>query len=390
MQRCWTCEAEVSGHHYTCNRCEKTRTTLLEGSKVSKSTAMSKFFDYSIIASLFGEEVSQHYIAADISSKLEDMSSTLGNIASILEWGFEELSWNMGQMTDLLQSIDYSLKTPDETKANEHCMMAEELKRRGLLADSEKYFLRSLELNPLSYRTYIGLARTYLQMNRFDEGRKLLEGSLPHAIDNMKRSYTYRLLGRTFFVEGKLDEAVESLRLSVQISPEYALGHYDYAKYCALTGHVEDCLNSLLVAILREPSLIKLVEKETDFRGIRGVNTLLERLGPIDTRILSVAPLAVRKYYQMAGELDAVEEVLNKLSLEYTNQHVQNIEACSKQLKRARSEVEKLELRLRRGDRDVRFMFLFQFDDRRRVPVEQMTEMAKNMVSALEERLNKP
>jgi tetratricopeptide (TPR) repeat protein len=389
MQKCWTCETTVSGDHYTCNRCEKTRAKLFESPKISKSTTLSKFVDYSIMELFFGEKDTQRYIAADISSNLENISSTLENIASIIEWGFEELSWKMGQMTEILQSIDHSLKTPDETKANEYCLMAEELKIRGLLDDSEKYFLWSLELNPLNYGTYIGLAKTYLQMNKFDEGKKLLKESLPHAIDNIEKSHTYRLLGRTFFAEGKLEKALETLELCIKISPDYAFGQYDYAKYCALTGHVEDCLNSVAIAILKEPSLMTLVEREADFRSISGIKTLLESLWLINTEIFKVAPLAVRNYYQMAKELDVVEEVLNKLSVEYMNEHGRDIEACRKQCKRARAEIEKLQLRLKNGDHDVRFMFMFQGKGNRRAPVEQMTETAKNMVLDLEKRLKK-
>jgi hypothetical protein len=140
MQYCWTCGTEIIGHHFTCNVCAKTRTNLSESPRISKSTTMSKFIEYSITKLFFGKEDTQLYIAADVSSNLV---YHFGH-----RWGFEELSLKMDQMTAVLQSIDHSLKTPDETKANEQRLKAEELRRMGLLADSEKFFLQSLELNP--------------------------------------------------------------------------------------------------------------------------------------------------------------------------------------------------------------------------------------------------
>jgi tetratricopeptide (TPR) repeat protein len=342
MENCWTCGTEVIGHHFTCNVCEKTRTNLFESPRISKSTTMSKFIEYSITELFFGKEDTQLYIAADTGSNLENINSNLEYIASVIEWGFEELSWKMDQMTVVLQSIDRSLKTPDETKANEQSLMAEELRRRGILADSEKFFLQSLELNPLDYRTYIGLAQTYFEMNKFDDGKTLLNKSLPHAIENIKKSYAYRLLGRTLFAEGKYEQAVEALELSTKLSPDYALGHYDYAQYCALTGRKEDYMNSLEIAITKEPSLIKLAEIEPNFRDVGGVKAILKRLG-IDSDIFNIVPFSVAlRFAQIIKDLDAVEGVLATLAQEYRKEQSSYIKACLKECERARDEIKKV------------------------------------------------
>ena len=109
------------------------------------------------------------------------LADKLSEISSILEWGFTELSWQLDQQTDVLQSIDHTLKTPNGTQAKELRQMAEELRKRGVIDESEKRFLKSIELSPLDYRSYVGLALTYLHMGRFDESKILLEKSLPEA-----------------------------------------------------------------------------------------------------------------------------------------------------------------------------------------------------------------
>jgi len=102
-------------------------------------------------------------------------------IASAIEWGFGEIDWQLQQQTKVLRSIDDTLKTPRELRANERRKMAEELRRRGLLYESEESYLTALELNPKDYRIYVGLAETYLQSNQFDNAKMYLEESLPYA-----------------------------------------------------------------------------------------------------------------------------------------------------------------------------------------------------------------
>ena len=123
-----------------------------------------------------------------LSEGLNALSEGLSGIASVIEWGFEEVIWQLQQQTKVLQSIDHTLKTPGQTQAKEWRQIAEELRSRGVLDESEKFFVKSLETNPLDYRTYIGLAHTYLQMDKFDEAKAFLEKSLPHAPKKTKEA----------------------------------------------------------------------------------------------------------------------------------------------------------------------------------------------------------
>jgi len=261
------------------------------------------------------------------------LSESFSEVAAVIEWGFEEVKWQLEQQTDVLRSIEHTLKTPSETQANEWRRMAEELRGRGVLDKSEGLFLKALDLNPLDYRIYVGLAQTYLQMNQFHKAKTRLEESLLHApprpqIDqyyrklrvggeehfvhvewkpgpysseaeereNKKRwlspekyealkkqvidyrSYSYRLIGHIYACEENYGQALRVLQSAVELSPNYGDAHYDYSQYCALVGEKESCLASLQKAISANPLYFSLAQKERNFAPIRGeVDNLLGR-----------------------------------------------------------------------------------------------------------------
>lgn len=272
MAKCWTCGATVSGYHYNCPSCQSlTELKNLQKKVESYSGNISDRLSY------------MAQVQQDGFNALRDMISTdLSEIASAIEWGFGELSWQLQQQTDVLRSIDHTLKTPGETQANEWRKMAEELRNRGVLDESEEFYLKALDLNRLDYRIYVGLAETYLQMSKFDKARTFLEKSLPHApkreIDY--KSYSYRLIGHIYACEEHYAHAYSVLRSSIELSPKYIDGHYDYAQYCAVLGKKEDSLASLQKAILDKPLCFYLSQKERNFDPIkRDVQNLLITTG---------------------------------------------------------------------------------------------------------------
>jgi tetratricopeptide (TPR) repeat protein len=164
----------------------------------------------------------------------------------------------------------------------------------------------------LDYRTYIGLAQTYLRKEQFDKAKIFLEKSISHAplvvksefghnkqassieeIEIMMReeskrlsgeldieekkfntfndykSYSYRLLGYVYACEENYDKAVSCLKSAIALSPQYADGYYDYAQYCAQTGNRNECITSLSKAITGKSLYYYLSRKEKNFDPIR-------------------------------------------------------------------------------------------------------------------------
>ncbi len=280
MQRCFCCGEEVVGNQYVSAKCSKAMTRLRQMPVSSPEGSFSKFVDYSLTAWALGDSVAQRQIGADTVAALEGISADLEGIAATIEWGFEELAGQMAQTTAVLQSIERKLDRQEATKANEQRIMAEEMRVRGALDESESLFLKSRELNPLDYRTYVGLAKTYLHGNKFDEAKSTLLKGLPHALAENNGALVHRLLGRIAFAEGDTENAVECLKEAIQVSPDNALAHYDYAHYCALTGRKDDCLNSLRLAIMKDIALRRLAEREPDLMSIGEVRSLVGKMKP--------------------------------------------------------------------------------------------------------------
>jgi len=295
MARCWTCGTHVSNYRYTCSACE----SLNEIKHLQKKVkSYGKDLDYIAQIQQEGFKMLNY-----------TLSSGLSEIASAIEWGFGEISWQLQQQTDVLRSIDHTLKTPSETKANEWRLHAEELRRRGVLEESEEFFLKALNEYRLDYRIYVGLTETYLQMGNFDKAKVFLEKSLPHAPKGSEelaawcadcqtwvwvksdvctqchgshlsnqyfeptsidwRSYSYRLIGHIYACEEDYSHAMDILHTAIDLSPTYEDGHYDYAQYCAQMRNTEACLSSLQKAILANPLYFYLTQNERNFDPFR-------------------------------------------------------------------------------------------------------------------------
>ncbi|MDP3013378.1 MAG: tetratricopeptide repeat protein, partial [Candidatus Subteraquimicrobiales bacterium] len=315
MAKCWTCGTHVSGYRYTCSSCE----SLAELKSLQKKVeSYGEGLDY--IA-----QVQQEGFKA-----LNDtLSAGLSEIASAIEWGFGEISWQLQQQMEVLGSIDHTLKTPSETKANEWRLHAEELRRRGVLEESEELFLKALNEYRLDYRIYVGLAETYLQMNRFDKARVFLEKSLPHApkkeIDY--KSHSYRLIGHIYACEEDYNQAAAILRHSIELSPTYEDGHYDYAQYCAQMRNKETCLSSLQKAILAKPLYWYLAQKEQNLDPVR--SEVEKLLSSIITEASRRVKDAIAKAENALKEAhDAVSKARQALSVSRDKAVLKSITLC--------------------------------------------------------------
>jgi len=120
-------------------------------------------------------------ISDKLSTGLSRISDELSTLAGIVQGGFDELKWELQQQTQALLSIDQTLKTPSQTQAREWREMAEQLRKRGCFDEATQWFLKSLEMSPLDFRTYVGLGMTYLRKNDFDKAEEVLTRSFPHA-----------------------------------------------------------------------------------------------------------------------------------------------------------------------------------------------------------------
>lgn len=292
MAKCWTCGASADAPTYTCPSCEDSCTLEVlrreaedqasaEGPAVGLRHAQDRGAGELRDAMLSISRVSlANPEWRGVMTRMLDNRGLTG-LGSGVRWGFGELGWQAEQETEVLASIDATLRTPGATQSEEWRLMAEELRRRGVLDESEEFYLKAIEVNRLDYRLYVGLAETYIRASRFDEARGVLERSLPHAptSDIDYRSHSYRLLGHVHECEGDCDSAVDALEKAVAFSPSYTEAHYDLAQYAAQAGQAEKSLTALRAALEARPSYCYLAAVEPNLDPIRAdVDDLLEEL----------------------------------------------------------------------------------------------------------------
>jgi len=258
--RCWSCGAPVSGSRFvfTCPNCAQVEQLQELRREASRHAANL-------------EEIQER--------GFEVLAGRLSEVSTVLEWGFDQLRWQLEQQTGTLLSIDQTLKTPGETQANEWRRMAEELRKRGDLPGALEFFLKAKQSNPLDYRTYVGAGYTYLTLGGVEKATEMLQSSLIHAPSDYYRAYSRRLLGHVHACQEDYVQAEAELSLAVTLASDYVDARYDHAQYCALIGNHVGCLHSLETAVAKGGArYFRLAQSEQNFAPFRDqVTELLQR-----------------------------------------------------------------------------------------------------------------
>jgi tetratricopeptide (TPR) repeat protein len=276
MARCWTCGTKIEqtiGDQYICESCEDISNhirSLHDDVKYATERVSGKFDD------LIFEQ--RHGFNA-LSTGIQNIAHGMNEFASVIEWGFGELSWQVQQQTSVLHEItsvlheikDNQIKQ-EHLKADRWRLDAEEHRRRGHSDQALKFFLRSLDANSLDYRTYIGLAETYLHLGQFANAKTYLENSLFHAPASGNfsyKSYSLRLIGRIYYCWEDYENAIKSLKRAVELSPNYTKAYYDLAQYYAVKRDVEEAILHLRRSIEGDSFYFELAIREKNFNPIR-------------------------------------------------------------------------------------------------------------------------
>jgi tetratricopeptide (TPR) repeat protein len=276
MARCWTCGTKIEqtiGDQYICESCEDISNqirSLHGGVKYATDSVSGKFDD------LIFEQ--RHGFNA-LSTGIQNIARGMDEFASVIEWGFGELSWQVQQQTSLLQEqtsllqeIKDRLEKQRRFQAEDLRVQAEENRRRGDYKHAIGYFLESLHESSLDYRTYIGLAETYLHIGQFANAKTYLENSLHHAPASGNfscKSYSLRLIGHIYYCWEDYDNAIKSLKRAVELSPNYMKVYYDLAQYHAVKRDVEEAILHLRKSIDGNSFYFDLAIREKNFNPIR-------------------------------------------------------------------------------------------------------------------------
>jgi len=317
MARCWICNAYVERPVFQCKVCG-----ISDEIKKLRRSKINNFRELVVVQRRWVE-------------KSSEVSPYIG---SVIEWGFMGIIWKLFLQTEVLKNIDTTLKKSEHIQANDWRQIAENFKEREIFNKSKEFFIMSLDTNPFDFRTYIGLAETYLHIDMFDKAKKILEESIPFAPKlplNLKlikskeskklhpvsvktvedvdkyllwleeeyevkseinfeeeevdrgdtffpanfRSYSYRLIAHIYACNEKYPEAISVLQNAVKLSPNYYIAYYDMAKYQAQIRAPEASISALKKAIEGYPFFFDMAEIEEDFNPIsHDINNFLNEI----------------------------------------------------------------------------------------------------------------
>jgi type IV pilus assembly protein PilF len=128
---------------------------------------------------------------------------------------------------------------------------------RGRLDESAKAYEKCLQINPQFTEARNNLGTVYQEMNRLDDA----EGEFRRALADLtyqNRELPYFNLARLHVLQGRLDEALDSVNKAIQFKPRLAMAYN-------LRGLIYEKKNSLGEAIASYEAAVKIVPEEVPF-----------------------------------------------------------------------------------------------------------------------------
>ena len=128
---------------------------------------------------------------------------------------------------------------------------------KGRLDDAVKAYLKCLELNPQFAEARNNLGTVYQELKLLDKAEAEFKAALLDPA-YQKRELPYFNLARLYFLQGRIDEALDNVNKSLQIQPRLAMGHN-------LRGLVYEKQNDLDLAVASYEQAVKIVPEDLAF-----------------------------------------------------------------------------------------------------------------------------
>jgi tetratricopeptide (TPR) repeat protein len=295
MPFCWTCSTSSDISCFTCPNCAHLRLeqrqlqaehiavgvsalhTLVSYAHLQAGWTQVQVSKEQVQVSKQELQVNKQQLLAlgDILTSLDVLGKETRQLSSILQWGLSEIAWRLEQNQNALKSIDQTLRTPAQTQANEWREMGESLLERGVVGEAERFYRKSLDQNPLDYRTYVGIANVLIRQNQYGEADSVLEAALPHAPPATDariadyRSLALRMRGHIKVCEGKTEAAIPFFEKATLLSPRYDDAWYELAVCEAQCQHWDKTADALRAAIENNPVCWELARLDRRFRDYK-------------------------------------------------------------------------------------------------------------------------
>ena len=171
----------------------------------------------------------------EISGKLDDIKDGISDAYHELEEFFQyshaEQMWIHEKQLEVLTGIDYTLKHPIATQANELYVMATIALKSGKIQESLKRLKQSIELNPLDYRAHMTMGYIYLMMDDLDEAANSFELAYTYVKENKYKSFAFLQKAKVRYLLNDIGGAVDLAKDAVKLSPNDPEALYQYVVY---------------------------------------------------------------------------------------------------------------------------------------------------------------
>jgi tetratricopeptide (TPR) repeat protein len=212
---------------------------------------------------------------------VQQTTAAVKGLDATFTWGFNSILTHAGRMSDTLESLLETAKTPTKTRAYEYFDDGRRAFDRGHLADALEQIDKAISGDhtsagyKLEWRFH--LLRGAIQVGTFSHPQLL---DLPAAEASYLAAAKYArpedshgaalaLLGAGWacYCQGRLDDALAHTNSATSLSPALAEGHFQASKILMALGRCDEGLSRLEIAVGVDPTYVVKAAADGDFQN---------------------------------------------------------------------------------------------------------------------------
>ena len=168
----------------------------------------------------------------DIGSEISgEISGAIYELTDAFKFAHAEEMWYAEKQLEVLTGIHDMTKNRRATEADELYRDGINSLSVGRLDDALISFKTAVELYKGDYRVRIAMGHTYIGKDDLPNALESFNAAYDYARKNYYKSYALLLIARAKYCMGKIEEAAKDAKRAVELFPDYAEAHYQYAVY---------------------------------------------------------------------------------------------------------------------------------------------------------------
>lgn len=214
------------------------------------------------------------------SSGFHNLAEGLKELCFLSDEGFREVSYKLDLQLETSQAIKEILARPLDTQAKELRQRAEFAYQNGWIDEAEVDLLESEKKN---YQDFIALHILgniyYHHKKKHQKALEYFQKAAKYAAPQSKVDACRALLctARVYKELGTSTDAYKTTKLSLGILPDDTQNLFEHAAYSAMERHVEEAIDYLRKAVLKDPSCIIAADRDKRFTNVREEKEKLKR-----------------------------------------------------------------------------------------------------------------